>query len=217
MKNKKNNRLFSAEQENFIRINVRGKSNQELTNLVNEKYGLEVTVMQVRTWKKNHNISSGLTGFFEKGHVTINKGTKGMFNVGGNKTSFKKGDAPHNYKPIGYERIDRDGYILIKVQDEGNWNERWRHKHKIIWEKENGPVPNGMVLIFLDQDKTNISLENLMLITNQQHLMLNRNNWRFDDPKLQKIGLNLADLKIAAAKRKQKMKDSGGSDKRIEK
>lgn len=98
--NNKKNRLFSEKQENFIRINVRGRSNQELTNLVNEKYGLEVTVMQVKTWKKNHNISSGLTGFFEKGHVPINKGTTGMFNVGGNKTSFKKGDIPHNYNLV---------------------------------------------------------------------------------------------------------------------
>lgn len=211
------NKIFSREQEQFIRDRYFGIDNQELTDLLNERFNTQFTRGQVKAWKNRNKLDSGLNGYFEPGHVPINKGTKGMFNVGGNSGSFRKGDKPKNFKAIGTERIDRDGYILVKMQDEGAWNERWRHKHKIIWEKENGLVPNGMVLIFIDQDKTNISLENLMLITNQQHLMLNRNGWRFDDPELQKIGINLADLKIAAAKRKQKVKDSGGSDKQVEK
>lgn len=178
------NKIFSSEQEQLIRDHYRGIDNQELTDLFNEYFETSFTRSQIKTWKKRNKLDSGLKGYFEPGHVPINKGTKGMFNVGGNKTSFKKGQQPFNYKSIGTERIDRDGYVLVKVQDEGAWNERWQHKHRIEWEKAYGPVPEDHVLIFRDQNKSNTSLENLMLVTKRQHLHLNRNGWRFDDPEL---------------------------------
>lgn len=190
------NKIFSNEQEQFIRDHYQGIDNQELTDLLNEQFNTQFTRAQVKTWKNRNKLDSGLKGYFEPGHVPINKGTKGMFNVGGNSGSFKKGDQPKNYKPIGTERIDRDGYVLVKVRDEGIWNERWRHKHRIVWEKANGPIPDGHVLIFRDQDKSNVCIDNLMLVTKRQHLQLNRNGWRFDDPELQKIGITLADMKI---------------------
>lgn len=190
------NKIFSSDQEQFIRNHYRGIDNQELTDLLNKYFETNFTRGQVKAWKNRNKLDSGLKGYFEPGHEPINKGTKGMFNVGGNKTSFKKGQQPFNYKPIGTERVDKDGYVLVKVQDDGAWNERWRHKQRVIWEKANGPIPEGYVLIFLDQDKTNTSLDNLMLVTNQQHLQLNRNGWRFDDPELQKMGITMADIKI---------------------
>lgn len=110
-------RLFNEEQESFIRANAKGLTNQELTDLVNKTFGLNVTAKQVKTFKNKHKISSGLTGHFEKGHVPANKGKK--FPGKTNRTSFKKGQRSHNYKPIGYERIDEDGYVLVKVSDQG--------------------------------------------------------------------------------------------------
>lgn len=200
-------RLLTEEQEKFICLNVKGKGNEELTELVNKKFNLNLSRQQIKTWKNNHNVTSGLTGYFPKGHVPINKGTKGMFNVGGNKTSFKKGHQPTNYKPVGTERIDsKEGYIIIKVQDEGPWEKRWRQKHRVVWEKENGPIPKGHVLIFLDQDKTNCSLDNLRLITQNQNARLNQNHWRFDCPEATEASLNLVKLTEIKAKRKKEQK-----------
>lgn len=199
-------RLFTDELAEFVRNNVKGLSNQRLADLINEKFDLNISRQQIRTWKKNRGLSSGLTGQFEKGHVPINKGTKGMFNVGGNKTSFKPGHKPHNYKPVGYERIDRDGYVLVKVQDDGPWHKRWRHKHKVLWEKENGPVPKGHKLLFADGNKQNICLDNLILITDAQLARLNQNDLINNDADLTRTGIIVADLisKISERNRSQK-------------
>lgn len=193
--------LFTDEQKEFIRVHVKGTHNKVLAELINREFGLSITAKQIKTWKKNHNLSSGLKG--TEGISPPNKGTKGLYNVGGNKTSFKKGNRPINYQPIGTERIDRDGYTLIKVSDEGDWHKRWRLKHNVIWENAYGPIPKGYCLIFLDRDKQNITLENLMLVTRSQLARLNQNGLISENPEITKTGIIIADIygKIGELKR----------------
>lgn len=196
-----NTGLFNKNQMAFILANVEGKGNQDLVDLVNKTFNLSITKQQMKTWKANHNISSGLTGYFNKGHAPANKGTKGLYNVGGNKTSFKKGQKAHNYKPVGSERIDRDGYLLVKIRDDGPWHKRWRAKHKVIWENVNGPVPPGHKLIFADQNKKNISLNNLILIKDSQLATLNKKGLLQKDAELNKTALILTELYQKMSKR----------------
>ncbi|MEN2464948.1 HNH endonuclease signature motif containing protein [Ornithinibacillus sp. JPR2-1] len=194
--------LFTKEQKEFIQKHVKGLRNQELADLVNEKFNLSITALQMKNWKRNHGLSSGLKG--SEGLTPPNKGTKGLHNVGGNKTSFKKGQKPANYKPVGSERVDNDGYLLVKVQEDGPWNKRWRHKHKILWEEVNGPVPRGYKLIFADGNKENITLENLILVSNRQLLTMNRNSLIQGDAELTKTGIVIADLMNKITDRKRK-------------
>lgn len=196
-------RLFSTEQESFVRNNAEGKSNKELVELINHTFDLQLTIAQIKGWKANHKVSSGLTGYFEKEHVPINKGTKGMFNVDGNKTSFKKGQPARNNKPVGTERIDCDGYVIVKVQDDGPWHKRWRPKHKVEWEKVHGKIPPGFVLIFLDGNKQNITMENLKLVTQAQNLQLNRKQWRSEIPEATLAGVNLTQIQAKVTKHKK--------------
>jgi hypothetical protein len=193
--------LFTKEQKSLIKENVKGMSNQKLANFVNETFNLSVTAQQMKTWKSNHGLSSGLKG--SEGTAPPNKGTKGLYNVGGNRTSFKKGHKPRNYKPIGTERVDRDGYTVIKVSDIGAWHERWRLKQVVIWEEVNGPIPNGHCLLFLDGNKHNISLENLQLITRSQLARLNQNHLIFDNADLTRTGIIVADLYGKIGERKK--------------
>jgi len=201
--------LFTNDQKAFIKENVKGLSNQKLTELVNQTFGLAVTVKQMKSWKHNRKISSGLTGHFGKGHSPANKGTKGIYNVGGNRTSFKKGQKPLNYRPVGTERIDRDGYTLIKVSDEGTWQHRWKLKHKVLWEKVNGPVPKGHCLIFLDGNKSNLDLDNLQLVTRKQLARLNQNHLISDNPEITKTGIIIADIYSMIGDRKKSTKGVG--------
>lgn len=205
--------LFKKEHKNFIKVNVKGISNKKLTDMLNQKFNTTFTVDQVKRWKNNHGLSSGLKG--SEGVAPPNKGTKGLYNVGGNKTSFKKGNVPANYKPVGTERVDRDGYVLIKVSDKGEWHERWRHKHKVIWEQANGPIPEGHVIIFLDRNKQNITLENLQLITQSQLARMNYNHLFYKDPELTKTGTVIADIfnKIGERKKRGGAKCERGSKK----
>ena len=197
-------RVFNETQEAFIRENVKGISNQDLTDLVNEECGLNVTRQQVITFKKNRKISSGLDGRFKPGDVPRNKGTKGLYNVGGSRTSFKKGQEAHNYKPIGHERLDRDGYVLVKVHDDGPWHKRWRHKHRVVWEAEYGPIPKDYCLIFLDQDKQNIVLGNLRMISRGALMRMNQNDLISDDPAITETGIIIAEIHTKIGKRNKK-------------
>lgn len=196
-------KLFTEEQENYIKEHIVGRGNKELTDMFNNQFGTNFKTSQIKAYKQRNKLNSGLDGQFERGHVPVNKGTKGLFNVGGNKTSFKKGQRSINYKPVGTERIDRDGYTLIKVSDEGAWHERWKHKHKVFWEKENGPIPSGHVLLFADGNKQNITSENLILVTRSQLARLNQNHLISDNAELTKTGIILADIYQKIGERKK--------------
>lgn len=189
-----NEGLFTKEQKEFIKKHVTGLLTRELTDLVNSTFNLSVTLKQMHAYKKNHKLTSGLNTTFRKGQDPANKGTKGLYNIGGNRTSFKKGQIPHNYKPVGSERIDKNGYLLIKISDEGPWQKRWKHKHKIIWEEANGPIPDGHKLLFADQDKSNLTLDNLILVSNSQLVILNKNGLLTKNKEFNKTGIIMADL-----------------------
>lgn len=195
--------LFTQEQKDFIKKNVEGRLNQELAELVNGKFSLQITARQMNTFKKNHGLVSGLDCRFRKGDNPANKGTKGLYNVGGNCTSFKQGQRPLNYKPVGSERIDHDGYTLIKVSDDGPWHKRWRHKHKVIWEERHGSIPKGHAILFADQNKRNIDLDNLILITQSQLAILNTKGLIQKDADLTRTGIIVADIYSVISKRKK--------------
>lgn len=196
-RNRPDSRLFNDNQVDFIKDNAKGLSNLELAEKVNSKFGLDITAKQMNTWKKNNNVTSGINTCFVKGQATWNKGMKGL-NTGGEEGWFKKGDKPYNYQPVGTERVNGEGYTDIKVADPGVW----KTKHRIIWEEVNGEVPTGHVLIFGDGDKSNIVLENIILVSRSQLSVLNRFGLIQDDSELTRIGITIADLQMKINERK---------------
>lgn len=166
-------KLLTEEQDSFLRQNALGRSNLELAQILNANFGLGLSVQQIKTYKHNHKFNSGLTGRFEKGGVPYNKGKK--LDKGPNRTSFKKGNTPHNYKPVGSERLSKDGYQEIKIKDPRTWAQ----KHVLIWEKAHGKKPKGYIVVFADNDKTNLSLDNLVLVPRRLHGILNQNKKKF--------------------------------------
>jgi len=198
---------WSKEELEYLREHYVSHSKKQLLEMFNTHFNLAISMGQLTGALSRYQILSGRTGCFKKGHVPANKGLKGV-TTGGIETQFKKGHQPKNYKPVGTERVDRDGYVLIKVSDKGAWHERWRHKHKVIWEEGNGPIPKGSVLIFLDRDKQNITLENLQLITQAQLARMNQNKLFYQNPELTKTGVVIANIyaKMGALNRKGKAK-----------
>lgn len=200
-------RLMSLKQEEFVRKNYIGITNQELSNLINEEFGTNFTTQQIKSFKHNRGLDSGLTSHFEKGHQPINKGTKGMFNVGGNSGSFKKGQKPSNTLPVGSEIMKGDGYLWTKIQESPP---KWKQSHVLFWEKESGKIPDGKMLTFLDGDKTNISLTNLRLITQNENIRLNASGYRSNNPEITETGLVLTRTKLKINERKKERSESHG-------
>lgn len=111
---------------------------------------------------------------FQKGHVPANKGLRRPGFAPGEmaRTQFKKNSLPHNYKPIGSERL-MDGYLQRKMTDTGYPPRDWVGVHILLWQEHHGPVPAGHCLSFRNGDRTDIRIENLELISRRERMARN--------------------------------------------
>jgi len=198
-------RIFTEEQARFIRYKYKGKSLAEITVLFNHRFGTRKTEAQIKAFTGNRHITSGRTGHFPRGHRPWNTGTKGL--TGANKMSFKKGNAPPNRKPLWAERVcSKDGFILMKVPERDphtGFPTRYKHKHVYVWEQAHGPVPEGMVVAFIDGEKSHWELENLMLISRAELLNLNRHGYKNMPADLKPSVLALSTLEVIMWKREK--------------
>jgi len=127
---------------------------------------------------------------FPKGNVPANKGLRrpgygpGRMKATQFQPGTRQGVAMALYKPIGTERISKDGYLERKTHDElpsgicrteANRlrQRRWRPVHILVWESEHGPLPKGHALAFKNGDKRDIRLDNLECITRAELMKRN--------------------------------------------
>ena len=144
---------------------------------------------------KNHKITSGRDGGFKKGQIPWNLGLKGY--MGKNVTSFKKGRAPHNQRPLWSERIDSDGFVKLSIPAENRGTglaTRHKNKHVWIWEQENGAVPKGHVIIFKDGDNRNFEPDNLIKVSRKELLVMNSHGYKNTPNELKPSVMALAKL-----------------------
>ena len=196
---------FNDKHLEFVKANVVGKRNEELAELFNEHFGTDISLAQIRNFKKRHGLKSGLSGQFKKGCVSFNKGKK-MSAEQYEKckhTFFKKGHST-NTKDIGAERFDKCGYVLIKVDENGR--KGWISKHKYLYEKEHGHIPTGHVVMFADGNKFNFDIDNLVLVSKAEMLFLNKHNLIYNDCELTKTGVLVARLMTKVNEKKKVLK-----------
>lgn len=195
---------FPAEVAEYIRQNHEGTGPTAMAVELNRIFGSDYTAAQIKSFYHNHKISSGLTGYFEKGSVPPNKGKKGMrMPPQVVRTQFKTGHTPANKLPIGTVLRKDDGYLWRKT---GEGARDWKQEHIILWEEANGKLPEGYVVIFLDGDRENLKPENLRAISKQVHCILNSKHLRTGDRELTATGIMVAELSIALRKHKNEKK-----------
>lgn len=190
--------IWTDEEKEYLKKVTPGHHYNEIQSLVNEKFNQAFTINQIKAAIGRYKLKTGFTGQFVKDSIPFNKGKKGVCAKGCEKTWFKKGSIPKNHRPIGSELINVDGYTLIKVSES-----KWELKHRFIWEKANGKIPKGYTLIFADGDKGNFNIDNLLLISREKLLMMNRNNLIQGDADLTKTGAIVADVLIKISERKR--------------
>ena len=116
---------------------------------------------------------------FKPGHPPANKGLRrpgwgpGRMRETQFKPGQRRGKAARNYKPIGTERLSKDGYREVKIHDRLPLQSRWRAVHLVLWEAVHGPIPKAHALVFLNGDKTDVRLENLELVTRRALMLRN--------------------------------------------
>lgn len=116
---------------------------------------------------------------FRPGHVPANKGLRrpgwgpGRMRETQFKPGTRSGIAVELYRPIGTERVSKDGYLERKINDDFPLQRRWRAVHLLLWEAARGPVPAGHVIAFRNRDKRDVRIENLECITLRDHMLRN--------------------------------------------
>lgn len=195
---------FPEEIAEYIKSNYKGIGPKEMAAVLNQKYGSSYSQRQLNTYYKNHVLNSGLDGRFQKGCISMNKGKK-MSPEQYEKckgTMFKKGNIPFNQMKVGECTHTTDGYLIRKVRETGTQRERFEFVHRATWEKHHGPIPEGKMVSFLDGNKDNCDIENLILIDNFENLELNRSRLRFGYAPATKVGVTIAKIKISARGKK---------------
>lgn len=169
---------------------------------IEAEFGVVRTFKQVRALTRNRGIRSGRTGRFVPGQPRVpGSGAKGP-----NRTSFKKGRKPEearNYRPIGSVRRSKDGYWERKVTDDPSLDtsRRWVGIHRLVWEEHHGPIPAGHKVIYIDGDYDNLSIDNLALVSNREHVYMNKIGLSKVPPELKPTAIQVAKLTVAANKR----------------
>jgi len=182
-------RHYTPEEILFVKKNIRGRSYVEMTKMFNERFGLRITLKQMKRLTYGHGIRNGI-GSYRPGNVPANKG---------------KTHKPWQgcYRPIGSERLQQ-GYVFVKVSNRRKPAQRnWEAKQVGIWKAANGKVPKGHVVIFADGDIRNFALDNLLLISRKELMVMNHLGLIAPHKDLTALGKAVADVKLAVAERKR--------------
>lgn len=191
------NHKWSQEELAWVRANLH-LSKREMAERISEVFGFACKETMVVGVFKNHKIHCGRTGRFQPGQKPFNKGLK-CCNGNNTATRYKKGSRPHNWLPVGSERVVL-GIVEVKIAEP----HQWQSKHSLIWERHHGQtVPPSHVVIFADQDRANFSPENLLLVSRGELAVMNKKRLLTDHAESTKVGHTIARVCMAATRAKK--------------
>lgn len=199
--------IYTFEQDEFLKNNVKGITLKELRERFNKRFNLSLSESSIHNRKTKLHIKSGIVGGrFEKGHQTFNKGRKWdeympkQSQINSSKTTFKKGNIPFNHREVGSERINVDGYIEIKIEEPNKWD----LKHRVVWRKKYGEIPEGYNIIFLDGNRQNVEISNLKAISKAEDLIMNNHQLFANNKEITNTGTIIAKVINKANEKKKK-------------
>ena len=141
-----------------------------------------------------------LTDLFNEKHGT-NISVKSITNKCNSYKSYGKAER----HLVGDEVTRSDGYVIVKVSNDKNVPKykRWVLKHRLVWEKEFGAIPDGHVLIFRDGDRGNCDISNLVLVKREIATIMSRNSMFSDNEQLNDFGINIAKAVLVLAEKER--------------
>ena len=149
--------VYNKELVDWVRSNQKGISRAELTARLNKRFDTDFSVNVVSSFCRRCGFKSGVNG--------------GQLKKGG--TPWNKGHGGFKTKEVGTERFcSKDGYVIIKTKQPRTW----RRKHVVIWEQHHGKIPQGHCIRFLDNDRTNCNIDNLVCIHRGANAVINHQN-----------------------------------------
>lgn len=198
---------WTEEEIEYLREIVPGRGYDETVAMFNEHFGLELTKAQIYGMIRKYKIRSGYnSGTFKKGSIPHNKGKKNWWGVP--EKCFKPGSISWKRRPIGDERLRKqDGLIEVKVAQP----EKWKLKHRLLYEQAHGKIKDTEYVIFADGNKLNFDLDNLVLLTRAEAIVLFRvMGFKAVDKELTQTALLAARVYLKAKERADAKKEHKG-------
>lgn len=181
-------RLWTAQEDAELRRLYRLHNNPEIGRRLNRTEPAVLNRAHKLGLKKPRGFPNA--GCFQPGIVPWNTGLKG-WQAGGRsaESQFKKGElsgrARALLKPVGAERVTKDGILQRKTTTAGRGGQRWKSVHQLTWIAAHGPIPPGHIVVFKDGNKRNFDDGNLECITYAENMR--RNSYHTKYPK--EVGL----------------------------
>ena len=161
---------YSTEEDEWLKQNIDTGTWPELTKWFNEKFDTKIKCISDHALKRLH-----LKKSFNRGNV-------------------KKGERRNtNTLPIGAERFNGQ-CVYVKIANNVNdcQNRRMPSKHEdtnwvrkdyLVWQQHGNRLPkdSSEMLIHLNKDRRDCSIENLYLTTRSINLNLGKNGWHSTD------------------------------------
>ena len=96
-------------------------------------------------------------------------------------------------KPVGTEsNPDKNGLVRIKVNEK-----QWVYKQRLIYEQYyNVKLPKDYVVVFLDNDKTNYSIDNLMAVPIKVALRTAGQDMFYNDKEMTRTALEISAMRL---------------------
>lgn len=186
--------VYTAEQEDFLRSHYEGISRKELANLFNARFGTSKSWKTIASWCNTRGLKSGLDGRYKNGHDQWNKGMSGEEYL----SHFTKPLViPDNRIYHIGDEVYRHGkwYVVISEEPNVEFCNRLQLKARYIWEKEIGPLTDDEMVIHLNRDENDFSLDNLYVVpTKYRALMWKHNKWYSNDRELTLAGIKWCEL-----------------------
>lgn len=195
---------FTKEQEDFIHKNAPTMYRKVLVAALNNTFGTDFKYNTVRSYCARHNLfAPGGTGKFDSSRTNWQKGlSKEEFKSHYSKESFEKMvgamlESSKTHK-IG-DIVIRHGkkYIYINEDYGLHIDHRTQEYGRYLWEQAYGPIPNDFMIIYLDGDYMNCTLDNLVCIPTKYRSFLRHNSWWQSPAEIKKAALKWCELYYA--------------------
>jgi hypothetical protein len=163
---------YTKEFEDFVRNNVSKYTLEELRQVVQDEFNIELSSESLRRYLNRKHIKEKYIDY-QKSKAR---------NGGGHRC------------PVGAEQITKAG-VFIKVAQP----DLWRRKSRVMYEKyHNCKLRDDEYIVFLNCDNNDFSKDNLRKSTQQEMAYLHNCKTYSKDPRLTELGLLSAKLMIKA-------------------
>lgn len=199
---------YTPEMISFLKENANGTPYKELTKIFNNKFSTNKTTDNIRAMCQKYKICNNnycneemitflrenikgkswdqLTEQFNA-KFFVNKTKREIYRVCGNRGLFPHGFCSRSERQALGSEIISDGYVYVKIKQP----DVWIAKHRMIWERNNGPLPKGYCIMFADCNPRNFDESNLIKVSRQELSYLNSHNLRFTNPEYTIVGINI--------------------------